>query len=541
MILTINEIMKLKEFNNSYFLTGNGNISRKVTSITIMDIANIDEWIKPYELLIAGNFFETVIDAEFIKRLSEKKCSGIITKNKFIKYISSEILTLSEMINFPIIIVSDEYSWSELITPITQQIIKLQQKIIIESDQFQSAIINSVLKNHSFDNMCTSISKAIGHSLAIINTYDEIIDASSDFDWHNELKDFEINVNSKFTIGYDLQGDPINGYIQLGLHNSSSSFQFAIYPIQDSTIHIGYIVIKIDKNLNIIENSLMLKIQSFAQILVLKNMIYKDLYQANLYYRELILDEILNLTELTSTQKIRFELSIGHPIENNYYICIFQLLDNQQKQLWSMAEKHNIIDFLKKYYYDYSKILVFIKEEQLIIFIGESIRNSVKSIGNLLSLFQYYFSSNDIYAGISQLRRLEQAALGLKEAKHALNFILKNNSSKKYQFYKDLGFLRLLTDKKGDIENIYFEELLNSFIKPIIDYDSKYNTQLLNTIQIYFKNNFSNKETSESLFIHKNTLRARIQRIEEVLSINFTDNDDTLNLQIALKIYETMK
>lgn len=541
MNLTIEDLMVLKEFSNAYLLSGKNALTKKVTSITIMDIPTIDEWIKPNELLIVGTFFENTVDAEFMIRLNEKNCSGIITKEKFTKHISEDSIKLANELNFPIIVVSDVFSWSELMTPITQAIIKLQQQLLLESDHFQSALINSVLMNHSFENMCTSIAPTIHHSIAIIDEHNEIVDASSDFDWTNALRQFSINKNSSTVIGFDFQDHPIMGYVYTPKKKrDANEYQLVVYPIQHKNKTISNILIKIDENTTLLEKSLILKIQSFAQILVLKYMIYSDIYQANLYYHDLILDEILNLTHLTSTQKIKFELTIGHLIENNYYISIFQLPSQNNKTIRLVEQEQDITEFLKMNYENYSKIIVFIKDEKLIIFLGESIDNPEKAIEKLLSLFQYYFSCNDIYAGISQLQRFEKSYVGMKEAKQALNTLTKIHSPKNYQFYTELGFLRLLTDKKGDIDNIYFEELLHSFIYPIIDYDTKNNTQLLDTLKVLFKNNLSNKKTSDELYIHKNTLRARMKRIEDILSIDTTNNDDMLNMQIALKIYESI-
>lgn len=74
-------------------------------------------------------------------------------------------------------------------------------------------------------------------------------------------------------------------------------------------------------------------------------------------------------------------------------------------------------------------------------------------------------------------------------------------------------------------------------IKPLLAYDEEHNTQLLYTLETYFNNCQNSVNTSKALFIHRNTLLYRLDRIAEILDLNYNDSEQMLTFQLALKAF----
>ena len=74
-------------------------------------------------------------------------------------------------------------------------------------------------------------------------------------------------------------------------------------------------------------------------------------------------------------------------------------------------------------------------------------------------------------------------------------------------------------------------------IKPLLAYDEEHNTQLLYTLETYFNNCQNSVKTSKALFIHRNTLLYRLDRIAEILDLNYSDSEQMLTFQLALKAF----
>lgn len=63
---------------------------------------------------------------------------------------------------------------------------------------------------------------------------------------------------------------------------------------------------------------------------------------------------------------------------------------------------------------------------------------------------------------------------------------------------------------------------------------------LLDTLRCYFDANLNINETAERLFLHINTLRYRLKRVEELTNTSFQKAYDRTNLYIALKVYDVL-
>lgn len=76
---------------------------------------------------------------------------------------------------------------------------------------------------------------------------------------------------------------------------------------------------------------------------------------------------------------------------------------------------------------------------------------------------------------------------------------------------------------------------MRAAVDQLIAYDRKRRTALLDTLERYLAERRSVIESARVLFIHPNTLRQRLGRIEELTGLNL-DEDDLLSLELAIKL-----
>ncbi|MNP59498.1 Purine catabolism regulatory protein [compost metagenome] len=60
------------------------------------------------------------------------------------------------------------------------------------------------------------------------------------------------------------------------------------------------------------------------------------------------------------------------------------------------------------------------------------------------------------------------------------------------------------------------------------------------TLENYFINNLNVTETSKAMFLHRNTLIYRIEKIKEILNLDLKHSEELLRIQIALKIFSIL-
>jgi DNA-binding PucR family transcriptional regulator len=63
----------------------------------------------------------------------------------------------------------------------------------------------------------------------------------------------------------------------------------------------------------------------------------------------------------------------------------------------------------------------------------------------------------------------------------------------------------------------------------------------METLETFYNNNSDISQTAEQLFIHPNTLRKRLKKIESILNIDLNQIDDLLNIFVDLKVMKMLK
>ncbi len=76
---------------------------------------------------------------------------------------------------------------------------------------------------------------------------------------------------------------------------------------------------------------------------------------------------------------------------------------------------------------------------------------------------------------------------------------------------------------------------MRTAVDVLIEYDSRRRSALLDTLERYLAERRSVIESARALFIHPNTLRQRLARIEELTGVEL-DHDDLLSLELAIKL-----
>lgn len=101
--------------------------------------------------------------------------------------------------------------------------------------------------------------------------------------------------------------------------------------------------------------------------------------------------------------------------------------------------------------------------------------------------------------------------------------------------FNDLGVYRYLYKiaHMDDLRDVYQDQIAH-----IDTYDRRKNTDLLNTLETYLECAGNLTKTSERLFVHRNTLIQRLERLQSLCEIDLQERSNWLTLQVAIKVYK---
>lgn len=134
----------------------------------------------------------------------------------------------------------------------------------------------------------------------------------------------------------------------------------------------------------------------------------------------------------------------------------------------------------------------------------------------------------------TMVHELKDVSKSYKEAKMASDVGRIFYQEKQIISYRLLGIGRLIYQLPVNLCRMYIHEIFGERIPDEID------DETLITIEKFFENNLNVSETSRQLFIHRNTLVYRIEKLQKATGLDIRVFDDALTLKIALMVVNYM-
>ncbi|AQS08773.1 purine catabolism regulatory protein [Clostridium saccharobutylicum] len=189
------------------------------------------------------------------------------------------------------------------------------------------------------------------------------------------------------------------------------------------------------------------------------------------------------------------------------------------------------------------KVPIIDKDDAVILF-NRSEENCMKRLQNALKEIQEVIKRRidglSVSVGIGNpYRDLKMMKQSLNEAELAIDSAKCQGLDDTITQYKDIGIYGLLFNikNKNVLENYYLDAL-----GPISNSDDKNKDgNLLKILETYLNENCSITVTAEKLFLHRNTLKYKIKKIEELLECDLHNFDDCMKIKIALYINKILK
>lgn len=140
----------------------------------------------------------------------------------------------------------------------------------------------------------------------------------------------------------------------------------------------------------------------------------------------------------------------------------------------------------------------------------------------------------DVHAGAgSSVDYLEDVKISRSEAAAAIKAGQLSGIGEQIYFYEEQGFYTLIS--RID-DGRFLDSYVERYIGRLIHADEINGGDLCETLESYLNHNCSAKDTAEALFIHRNTLSYRMNKIRDILGNNIDDLDTCMLLRSAFMI-----
>lgn len=511
--VTVREMLSLNNLEGFEVIAGHEGLSRRVTSVSVMDAPDIYEWLKGGEILITtGYIMKENIDylTFLIKKINEAGASALFMKvGRFIDNIPTEAIETANKLKIPLVYMPIEYAFTDVINPVLSRIVNYQTEMLRHSENIHNSFTEIVIRG--------------GAIRDIVYTLQDIL----------KLK----------VVYYDPIGEKTYGESIESLQEELL-YKYICYPITLDKKNYGYIVV--DKE-DYLEDYERIAVEHAAT--VLKLTIQKQISNEQIekrYRDQLVQDIVFNNIKYKEEVERRGKI-YGWRLEGNFMAVIVDIDDfkiqytniNDKEENDSIEKISSDIfgvasSYIKSSFPDII-YTTFTDSMVVLVNVNDDIMKAIDKVCNLLrEKIQKTFGFT-ITIGVgsvkSSIMNINESYAEAQKTIRLSRIIYKKNV---VSYYENLGVYKILS---GIYNTEEAKEFYLEYIEKIIDYDSKFNTEMLITIINIMENNWNLKRSSEAMYIHYNTIKYRYKKLGTIIGKDLDDFQTKLSLEIALKLY----
>ncbi len=252
---------------------------------------------------------------------------------------------------------------------------------------------------------------------------------------------------------------------------------------------------------------------------------YKERFDKDNFIKNLLLDNLLLVDIYNRAKKLH--------IETNVKRVVYIIETKNEKDA-------NALETVRSLFATKTKDFITAVDEKNIIVVrevkqGETYDDLERTANVILDMLNTEAMTKVHVAFGTVVGDLKEVSRSYKEAKMALDVGKIFYSDKNVNAYNKLGIGRLIYQLPIP--------LCRMFIKEIFDGKSpdEFDDETLTTINKFFENSLNVSETSRQLYIHRNTLVYRLDKLQKSTGLDLRVFEDAITFKIALMVVKYMK
>ncbi len=252
---------------------------------------------------------------------------------------------------------------------------------------------------------------------------------------------------------------------------------------------------------------------------------YKEKVDRNSFYQNLLLDNLLLVDIYNRAQKLHIEVVQPR--------CVFVIETDAGSDI-------NALEMVKELFHTQKGDYVTSVNEKNIIVIkvldeGDGYDELNDTALMLVDMLNSEIMTKVRVAYGTIVNEIKGLSKSYKEACMALDVGMIFYSEKNIIPYITLGIGRLIYQLPVNLCQMFIDEIFGDIEPGDID------DEILSTVKKFFDNSLNVSETSRQLFIHRNTLVYRIEKLQKMTGLDVRVFEDALTLKIALMVANYIK
>ena len=252
---------------------------------------------------------------------------------------------------------------------------------------------------------------------------------------------------------------------------------------------------------------------------------YKERFDRNNFFQNLLMDNLLLVDVYNRAKKLHIETAMPRVV---YIIEMKEDKENTAAEFLKGMFSSQMGDFITAI--DESSVILIKALEP-----ADKAAQLEQTAQTIVDMMSTELMKNVRVAYGTVVQELKDVSKSYKEAMMALDVGKIFYVEKKVNSYGSLGIGRLIYQLPANLCRIFIDEIFGE------SDPGEFDEEIVSTVNKFFENNLNVSETSRQLFVHRNTLVYRIEKLEKSTGLDVRTFDDALTFKIAMMVYNYMK
>jgi len=252
---------------------------------------------------------------------------------------------------------------------------------------------------------------------------------------------------------------------------------------------------------------------------------YKERFDKDNFIKNLLLDNLLLVDIYSRSKKLHIQADVPR------VVLIIE---------FDKSKDNNILELTRAHFGSNSKDFITAVDENDVIVVkelpeGDHYKEIEKAAYNLQTFLHKENIKDARVAYGTVVSEIKEVSRSYKEAKMALDVGKIFFAERNVIAYSELGIGRLIYQLPIPLCKMFIREIFGG--KSPDEFDE----ETLTTIHKFFENSLNVSETSRQLFIHRNTLVYRLDKLQKTTGLDLRVFEDAITFKIALMVVKYMK
>lgn len=493
-------------FPDFILLTPGTNISKPISTVTVLDDPAVHEWMRGDELLITSGYIFSQQPGAFylmLEKLVEKKVSALAIKvSRFMGRLPEGVLQCAIDLDFTIIEIPPKYAFSDIINPVLAELVDQRMGELQINEDISRRFLQIGVADVSYQKILTLLRRYINSQVFYYSFSDNILYASNKASTIPSIEELKTDEYCVFEVSYQKihYGDL---YIQ-GLCESfhaKSAVRHAILMFR-------------------------LSIQT-----ILSNRRYEE-QRRNDFLSDLIFNHFNSRSEIVFKAQ-----EFGWKLDRQVFCAVIQIIQNQSAvENASLRDDENyesLRTYVKSQFRDC--YYVYFSNYIVLLFAGNNSTDKHEVLEKTLSNINKMYSEAKIEFAIGKGRtypEITKAGQSFTEAKMAATIGSQLFDHNRCFDYDEIAFYDNLLEIGNKLKTLPMVQKMAS----IELMDRQKNTCYFLTLTSLINCDWNMQQASKELSVHYNTMKYRVGMIREITGWKLEDREEKYQIETALKV-----